>query len=93
MDGQSLIWSKKRERIGPVRKGAKKVPKEHGSPKNPLDNRHSNSVLYQCSGRVAQWESTAFTRQGSEVQNLSRLPLEAKEIGMLLQRRTSRFSF
>ncbi len=35
----------------------------------------------------------AFTRQGSEVQNLSRLPLEAKEIGMLLQRRASRFSF
>ena len=26
------------------------------------------------SGRVAQWESTAFTRQGSEVQSLSRLP-------------------
>jgi hypothetical protein len=35
----------------------------------------------------------AFTRQGSEVQNLARPPLEAKEIGMLLQRRASRFSF
>jgi hypothetical protein len=35
----------------------------------------------------------AFTRQGSEVQNLSRLPLEANEIGTLLQRLTSRFSF
>ena len=27
-------------------------------------------------GRVAQWESTAFTRQGSEVQTLSRLPIK-----------------
>ena len=39
-----------------------------------LDKMGTSGVLSHCSGRVAQGESTAFTRQGSEVQILSRLP-------------------
>ena len=53
---------------------AEKVPKELGATQNPLDNSRSNSVFYTGFGRVAQGWSTAFTRQGSEVQILSRLP-------------------
>jgi hypothetical protein len=39
-----------------------------------LDKKGYWSVDFVKSGRVAQGESTAFTRQGSEVQILSRLP-------------------